>query len=282
MTAPGPAIRIDSASNPRVRAALALRNRRDRETARRTLVDGAREATRAVDAGIRILAAYLVADGASEAARSAARAAVAAGAELVELGPRAFERLAYGDRADGIVLEVEAPLTSLETLALGLLDHPPLLVVTEDVEKPGNLGAILRSADGAGADGVIAVGGTDVYNPNVIRASAGTVFAVGLATAPADRARAWLREQDVQVVAARVDGSRLYTEANLTGPLAILLGSEAAGLSDTWRGPDIEAVRLPMLGMADSLNVAAAGAILLYEARRQRDAAETGDTGIPT
>jgi len=270
----GSPLRIDSAANPRIKAALALRDRRDRIAAGRTLVDGAREARRALESGARPITAFVAPDrlgpGDGPAAVELARAA---GAEVIEIGPRAFERLAFGDRADGIVLVVETPRTNLESLALDLLDHDPLLVVTEDVEKPGNLGAILRSADGAGADGILAIGGTDLFNPNVVRASVGTVFSVPLATASAGEARAWLLDQGVRIVAARVDADRLHTETDLTGPLAIVLGSEADGLTPAWRSVGVEPVRLPMLGIADSLNVSAAGAILLYEARRQRDAA---------
>jgi TrmH family RNA methyltransferase len=155
----------------------------------------------------------------------------------------------------------------LEDLAI---PAAPLIVVTEDVEKPGNLGAILRTADAVAADAVIAAGGTDLYNPNVIRASIGTVFSLQVAASPAAEVAAWLRERDVRIVASRVDGARLHVDADLTGPVALVLGSEADGLSDAWRGPDVEGVRLPMLGVADSLNVSAAGAVLLYEAWRQR------------
>jgi TrmH family RNA methyltransferase len=147
------------------------------------------------------------------------------------------------------------------------------VVVTEDVEKPGNVGAILRSADAVGADAVIAAGGTDLFNPNVIRASVGTVFSVPVASAPAGDVAAWLRARGIRIVASRVDAAALHVESDLTGPLAIVLGSEAVGLSDAWRGADIDGVRLPMLGTADSLNVSAAAAVLLYEAWRQRRAA---------
>jgi TrmH family RNA methyltransferase len=150
--------------------------------------------------------------------------------------------------------------------------------VTEDLEKPGNLGAILRSADGAGADALIAIGGTDLFNPNVIRASVGTIFSVPIATATAAATRAWLGEHRLRIVTARVDADRMHTEADLAGPLAIVLGSEAEGLSEAWRGSDVEPIRLPMLGIADSLNVSVAAAVLLYEARRQRDAAPTRHT----
>jgi TrmH family RNA methyltransferase len=151
-----------------------------------------------------------------------------------------------------------------------VLPADPLVIVTEDVEKPGNVGAILRSADAIGASAVIAVGGTDLHNPNVIRASVGTIFSVPVASASAAEVDAWLRARDVRIVASRVDATALHVDADLTGPLAIVLGSESSGLSDAWRAPDIGAIRLPMLGVADSLNVSAAAAVLLYEAWRQR------------
>jgi TrmH family RNA methyltransferase len=152
-------------------------------------------------------------------------------------------------------------------------------VVTEDVEKPGNVGAILRSADAAGANAVIAVGGTDLYNPNVIRASLGTIFSMPVASASAAEVGEWLRAAGVHIVASRVDATNLHVDADLTGSVAIVLGSEANGLSEAWRAPDVNAVRLPMLGAADSLNVSAAAAVLLYEAWRQRRATPAAGTG---
>ena len=193
--------------------------------------------------------------------------------EYAEVGERAFERLAYGDRADGVILVVRAPRAELADLQL---PAEPLVVVTEDVEKPGNVGAIIRSADAVGADAVIAVGGTDLFNPNVIRASVGTVFTMPVASASATDAAAWLRGRAIRIVASRVDADRLHVEADLRGPVAIVLGSEATGLSDAWRTPDVEAIRLPMTGVADSLNVSAAAAVLLYEAWRQRHAGVAG------
>ena len=114
---------------------------------------------------------------------------------------------------------------------------------------------------------------TDLFNPNAIRASLGTIFALPLAAGPSHEVRAWLADLGLAIVVARVDAERAYTEVDLTGPLAIVLGSEATGLGPTWSGPDVVGVRLPMHGVADSLNVSAAGAVLLYEARRQRDGA---------
>ena len=261
---------IDSPANARIRAAAALRERRDRERTGLTLVDGGREARRAVEAGVQVEAAFVCPDLlTSEDARAAVERLRAGGSAsaIVEVSARAFEKVAYGDRADGVVLVVRPVLPSPDQLRLG---ETPLIVVTEDVEKPGNLGAILRSADGAGADAVLAVGGTDLFNPNVIRASVGTVFSVPIASASAPAALAWLHGRGIRIVAARTDAQRLYADADLTGPLAIALGSERVGLSAEWHRADVEGVRLPMAGVADSLNVSVAAAVLLYEAWRQR------------
>jgi TrmH family RNA methyltransferase len=265
---------IESASNPRIKAALRLRERRERDATGLTLVDGGREALLAMEAGAVVEGAFVCPPllATREAKRVAEKLSQSFGPfgasiEYAEVGERAFERLAYGDRADGVILVVRAPRAALADLEL---PTNPLVVVTEDVEKPGNVGAILRSADAVGADAVIAVGGTDLFNPNVIRASVGTVFTVPVAAAAADDAIAWLRERKVRLVTSLVDAQRVHVEADLRGPVAIVLGSESTGLSDAWRGPDVEAVRLPMAGVADSLNVSVAAAVLLYEAWRQR------------
>jgi len=263
-------VAIDSPRNPQIRAAAALRDRRDRVATGLALVDGARESLRAIGAGASVDTAFICPPLLRSDDALATEAALRArGIDALEVSERAFEAVAYGDRTDGIVLVVRAPSVRLEDLDPG---DSPLILVTEDVEKPGNLGAILRTADAAGCDGVIAIGGADPFNPNVIRASAGTVFTVPFAAATGDEALVWLRGRAIRILAARVDAEALYTDADLRGPLAIVLGSEALGLSDAWHAPDVEAVRLPMLGVADSLNVAATAAILAYEARRQRGA----------
>jgi TrmH family RNA methyltransferase len=161
-------------------------------------------------------------------------------------------------------------------LALDALPLPPdpLVLVLEAVEKPGNLGAVLRSADGAGVDAVIlADPRTDPFNPNAVRASLGTIFATRLAAASSDEVRRWLLARDVRILAARVDGAVDYTDADLRAGVAIVLGSEAEGLTDEWSGEGVIAIRLPMLGIADSLNVSITAAVLAYEARRQRGSA---------
>ena len=262
---------LASPSNPRIKAAARLRDRRERDASGLTLVDGARELRRVLESGIEVVEAFVCEPLlAGEDARAALDALRAGGVAVTTTSEAAFAKLAFGDRAEGLVAVVRTP-----SLALDDLRPPadPLILVIEAVEKPGNVGAVLRSADGAGVDAVIAASPrTDLANPNVIRASAGTFFAVPMAAAPSEEVRSWLRERGIRIVAARVDGALAYTDADLTGPLAIVVGSEAEGLTGAWHAPDIEAIHLPMLGIADSLNVSVSAAILAYEARRQRDA----------
>ena len=266
---------LTSTANPRFRAAVSLRDRRERARHGRLLVDGVREVTRALDAGVALVEVFVAPGASPEPALDAVVARAAGfGVPIVPVTADLLSRLAYGERASGIVAVAKAPAASLE--ALRLPAEAPLVGILEDVEKPGNLGAVCRSADGAGLDALIAAGTTaapaDPWNPNAVRASLGTVFTLPLAVASTGNVLAWLRDRGLRVVAARVDGSMPYAEADLRGPVALVLGSEATGLTEAWSGEDVTAVRLPMRGRADSLNVAAAAAILFYEARRQRDA----------
>lgn len=263
-------LEISSTANPRIRAAAALRDRAERESTGLTVIDGARELRRALDAGVEIVEAF-VCDPmlAGEDARVALTALRAGDAPVHQTAPTAFARLAFGNRAEGLVAIIRAP-----SLDLARLEPPDdaLIVVVEGVEKPGNIGAVLRTADGAGADAVIAASPrTDLTNPNVIRASAGTVFTMPVAAAPTGQVLDWLRGRGIRILAARVEASLPYTQADMTGPIALVLGAEDRGLTDAWDGPGVEAVHVPMRGIADSLNVSVTGAILLYEARRQRD-----------
>lgn len=260
---------LTSAANPRIKAAVGLRDRRERESRALTLVDGAREIERAIAAGVEIVELFSCsAMTTSAASQRALETARAARVSVTSVSPTVLAKLAFGDRSDGLVAVIRTPSLDLRRL---VLPDDPLVVVVEALEKPGNFGAILRSADGAGADAIIAADPlTDVFNPNAIRASLGTIFALSIAVASTAATIAWLRANGITIVLARVDGSQAYPEVDLRGAVAIVLGSEAEGLTDAWSGPDIQAVRLPMLGMADSLNVSAAAAVLLYEARRQR------------
>lgn len=233
------------------------------------MIDGARETARAMAGGATVREAFVSAQYCTDDECLATLQALRdAGIPQWELGPEAFAKLAYGDRLDGIVSVAETPLHRLADLDLPV---NPLIGVIEGVEKPGNLGAVLRTADGAGLSAVIvAEPGTDLLNPNVIRASLGTIFSVPVAVASTGDVLTWLRERGIAIVAARVQGSVDYTAADYSGPTAIALGSEARGLSDAWAELANASVHIPMLGVADSLNVSATAAILFYEARRQR------------
>jgi TrmH family RNA methyltransferase len=276
MPLPHPDAVISSPRNPRVRAAAELRERRARDATGLTLVDGARELGRALEGGARVVEVFadetsLTPDGVSILER-----ARAAGAAVVPVTRVVLDRLAYGDRSEGLVATVAVPDLSLAALHL---PADPLVIVLEGVEKPGNLGAVLRSADGAGADAVIVADPrTDLFNPNAVRASLGSIFTVPLAAGSGAEVRDHLAAAGLRVLAARVEGSLTYTEVDMRGPLAIVLGSEAAGLTGAWADKGVVPIRLPMLGVADSLNVSIAAAVLLYEARRQRGAGQRGAT----
>jgi RNA methyltransferase, TrmH family len=256
---------ITSRQNPRVKLAANLRSGRERRKAGRFLIDGEREIARALESGIRPLEVFVREDGEQKRVLTPF-----SGAEIFCVTPEVFEKLCFGEREGaGMVVVAETPVRELASLKD--LPAEPLVVVIEGVEKPGNVGAILRSADAAGVDAVVvADGGTDLFNPNTIRASLGTVFGANVVTATSAETVAWLRERKIRAVAARPDAELVYSEADLRGGVAIVLGSEATGLSDAWRGESILPVRLPMRGIADSLNVSTTAAVLFYEAARQR------------
>jgi RNA methyltransferase, TrmH family len=260
---------ITSSQNPRVKEAVRLRDRRHREKQGRTLIDGARELRRAIGADVTLVELFVCESLCnSDDARHLLAATADSGCEVLHVSEAIFEKLAFGQRAEGVLGVAETPRPTLAALAL---PNNAIVAVLEGVEKPGNLGAVLRSADAAGLSAVfVADPHTDLFNPNAIRASLGTIFTLPICETTSGEALTWLRERNFTFLAARVDGAVPYTEVDYRGPTAIVLGSEAAGLSATWTGNDICAVHLPMRGAADSLNVSATAAVLFYEAQRQR------------
>jgi len=265
---PGP---LTSLTNPRVKAAVRLRDRREREATGLTILDGAREVLRALDGGVAVESSFIADEllRSPDAEEAARRLRHRPGS--VDASPAVLAKVAFGDRSDGVVAIVRTPALRLEDLDLR---PDPLLVIVEGVEKPGNLGAVLRSADGAGADAVIVADPrTDPFNPNAIRASVGTIFGLPVVAASAAETLDWLAAHGIRPVAAVVDAVTSYTAEDLTGPIALVLGSEAEGLTETWRDARVRPVAIPMAGRADSLNVSIAAAVLLYEAVRQRRAA---------
>jgi TrmH family RNA methyltransferase len=272
---------ITSLQNPRVKAAAQLRDARQRRQQGRIIIDGARELLRALQAGIEVVEVFVCEELCrSEECRRLLEALAEPTArefDTVYVAGNVFEKLAFGARAEGVVGIARERTISLAGLTL---PQTPLVAVLEGVEKPGNVGAVLRSADAAGVSAlIVADGGTDLYNPNAIRASLGTIFTVPVCAASSDETLAWLNERNLAIYVACVDAEIEYTEADFTRPCAIVLGSEAKGLSDDWRpvtpratgsASAITAIKLPMLGIADSLNVSTAAAVLFYEALRQR------------
>jgi len=250
-----------------------LQEGRFRRESNRFLIDGFREISRAFQCGIDVRELYVWPDAFEkflkpEIRNDFLRQAAQKGVELLEVTGPVFEKIAFGSRREGILaVAVARPLTWEELR----LPANPLIGVVEQVEKPGNLGAIFRSADGAGLDAILIANPLcDIYNPNTIRTGLGTVFHL---PAIADTSETILREllrRKITPVAARCEAAVSYADFDWTGPTAIVLGTEANGLSEAWRHPEIRSVRLPMHGIADSLNVSNAAAILFYEARRQR------------
>lgn len=266
--------KITSRQNPRIKRLNALRKRSERQRQGLALVYGVRETKRALAAGARPVECLWCADCFRSPEASEAVALLAkAGAAVVEVTSEAFDKLAYGDRLDGVVAVFEAHARGLSELKL---PANPLVAVIERVEKPGNLGAILRSADGAGVDAVVAADPViDLFNPNAIRASVSTVFQPNIAVATSTETLKWLSGQGLAMWATRPDASRTLWDIDYTAGGAVVLGGEADGLTETWGGADVTPIALPMLGLADSLNVSATAAVLFYEAHRQRQVAKT-------
>lgn len=261
--------KISSLQNPRLKELVRLRDRRPRDEAGVFLVEGYREIRRALEKGVPLQELYFAPEwflGENEPALIAQ--AAAAGARPCELTKEAFAKVAYRERPDGLLAVAPQWRRDLGDL---VLPPAPFVLVVEAIEKPGNLGTILRSADAAGCHAVIVCDPvTDIFNPNVVRASTGVLFSVPLVVAASPRVLAWLRAQGLRTVATTPAAERLYTEADLRGPLAVVMGSEQYGLSRFWLENADLPVRIPMAGQADSLNVAMATIITLFEAVRQR------------
>lgn len=187
---------------------------------------------------------------------------------VVQIPAFLYEKVAYRGSTEGIIAEVHSVPRSLEDLRLG---ENPLVMVLESVEKPGNLGAVLRSADAAGADAVIVCDPlTDIWNPNLIRSSVGAVFSVPVAVCTSADAIAFLKKRGIRILTAQLQDSEWYYDTDMTGATALVMGTESTGLTQAWRDSADAHIKIPMLGRLDSLNVSVSAAVLLYEAVRQR------------
>ncbi len=260
---------ITSLRNARVKQLVKLRTRSHRDELGLLLIEGYRETLRALDNGIVLQTLFYCPDlyqGTNEPAL--VLRAGQAGAELLACTPDVFRKISYRDRPEGLLALAPQIQGTLDDLTL---PDKPLLLIAEQIEKPGNLGTMLRSADAAGVDAVVVCDRcTDINNPNVVRASIGTLFCLPVVEADSERTLTWLRERNIKTAAATPVASVVYTDTDFSGALAVVVGAEQYGLSDYWlENADLQ-VRIPMLGKCDSLNVATAATLLLYEAVRQR------------
>jgi len=261
---------ITSAQNPRVKRLLRLQQKSsDRRAENLTVVEGLRELTVAAGAGVEIVELYHCPGLPNAAAPTALAALGVPPGRIWELAPVAFERIAYRDGSDGVVALVRPPAVTLANLRL---PPNPLLLLVEAVEKPGNLGALLRTADAAAVAAVLVLDArADIWSPNVIRASIGCAFTRPLVACGREAGFAWLKAHGIRTFAAALTPrARPYTSADFRGPTALLLGTEADGLTAEALAAADETIIIPMRGLIDSLNVSVAAAVLIFEAVRQR------------
>ncbi len=277
MTAPEPTV-LQSPANPTVKHLVRLRHNRTRRRWGRIIVDGWRETGRAVDAGLELCGVYVSRedlDSCQAESQIAIIDAAQASGKLQLVTPAIMEKISFTRSSRGLVSEFVQPSRSIAELQAV---ETNFLLVLDGIEKPGNVGAVFRCADAAGVDAIIVTGQrSDLFNPNAIRSSLGAVFTMPAATASEAEAAAFLRQRQIRPLAARVESSQPLWSADLSVPLAIILGSEAEGLAERWQTLDskpIEAVRIPMFGRIDSLNISVAAAVIAYEAMRRRKSAK--------
>ena len=274
---------ITSAQNPKIRNLLLLQ---EKSKARREqglfVVEGRRELEHCLEAGFTVRTLFVcpelvnsVSEGVSLPGASTLFLAPGkpipsdAIPQIIEIPESLYRKVAYRESTEGIIAEVECKSIGLEDLTLS---DNPLIVVLESVEKPGNLGAVLRSADAAKADAVLVCDPlTDLYNPNLIRASLGGVFTVPTVCTSSEEAIAWLRAKGIRILTAQLQDSEWYYDIDMTVGTALVMGTESTGLTPQWREAADARIRIPMLGRLDSLNVSVSTAILLFEAVRQRN-----------
>lgn len=270
---------LHSGANPTVRRLLRMRDNRARRKAGRVIVDGWKEVTQAVQAGL-VPCGFYVSEDDQLAAAVNSEPLVIGGKDVTKqvtlVSKPLMAKISYGQSPRGVVAEFEAPERSLACIDL---PHVPLVLVLDQVEKPGNVGAVFRCADAAGVDAVLLCESCDLFNPNVIRSSLGAVFHVPAAQGEMTQVAEFCHHHGLQLMAARTESSRPLWAADLSGPVAIVLGSEANGLGQRWQhqgGSPVEGIRIPMDGQVDSLNVSVSAAVIAFEARRQRGELKTG------
>ena len=264
---------IFSAANPKIKQALSLRERKNREHTGTFLIEGYRELSRAATHGVQILELFYCPSfflGNNEP--SLLSTIQQNGGKCIKVAPHILEKLSYRDRPDGLIAVARKMDLSLSSILDALKNRPhPLVIIAEALEKPGNLGTIIRSADAAGADCVIVTNRTtDIYNPNVVRSSVGTLFTIPVVEATNEETLLFAKQLHLSLIAATPEGSSLYTDVPMQEATGIVVGTEQLGLSSFWKKECTYLAQIPMHGVADSLNVATATTLFLFEAVRQR------------
>ena len=253
---------ITSTQNAKVKHVVALQQKSAlRRKEGLFVVEGRRELMHCLEAGYEVVETFMLADQTDLGEQDRL-------GNILTVSPQVYEKMAYRGSTEGVMAVVREKSLSLEELQLG---SAPLIMVLERVEKPGNLGAVLRSADAAKADAVIICDPlTDLYNPNLIRSSIGAIFSVPCVACSSEACIAFLKDHGIQILTAQLQDSSLYYDTDMLGGTAIVMGTESTGLTDVWRQAADAHIRIPMLGQLDSLNVSVSAAILLFEAVRQR------------
>ncbi len=259
---------ITSAQNPKIKDLLSLQEK-SKERRRKGLfvVEGRRELLHCMEAGYEPHTIFVCHEilSRTDFDEIASRCTC----NFIEIPQHLYDKVAYRGGTEGVIAEMHCKEMSLEALKM---KENPLVVVLESVEKPGNLGAVLRSADAAGADAVIVCDPlTDMYNPNLIRSSIGAIFTVPVAVASSEETIKWLKDNGIRIYTAQLQDSEWYYDTDMRGGTAVIMGTEATGLTDAWRKAADAHIKIPMLGRLDSLNVSVSAAILLFEAVRQRN-----------
>jgi RNA methyltransferase, TrmH family len=260
---------ITSSKNLKVRQLVNLQKPRERKETGLILIEGLKEIFMAVGSGVVLQSVFyckeLIHEGNSELKTLISKNDKY---ELTEISREVFARVTYRENSSGLIATAKQPVKTLEKL---VLSENPLVIVLEKVEKPGNLGAILRTADAAGVDAVLICDNqTDLYNPNVIRSSLGCIFSKQVITCTSEEALGWLKKHGIKPFVTSLEASKVYTECNLAVPCAIVLGAEDKGVSRFWLENSAQNIIIPMCGRVDSMNVSVSTAIVVFEALRQR------------
>lgn len=260
---------ISSPQNPKIKLLLALQQKSSvRKENSLFVVEGKREIEHCLEGGFEIDSCFYCPAILGLGEVSDILQKLAGKAKCFEVSREVYNKIAYRESTEGIIAEVKMKEKGLEELALS---ENPLIIVLESVEKPGNIGAVLRSADAAGADAVIVCDPrTDLFNPNLIRASLGAVFTVPCLCCSSEECISFLKANGIQILTAQLQDSELYYDTDMRGATAIVMGTESTGLKDEFRKAADKHIRIPMMGKLDSLNVSVSAAILLFEALRQR------------